>query len=169
MTKIDRSWTLFLDRDGTINRQETGKYVNRWEDFQFLPGTLEAIRVFKGLFGRVFIVTNQQGIARGFLTEDILREIHDRMMLTIMLHGGNIHKIYHCPDLDGSPCRKPAPGMALQAQVDYPEISFNRSIVIGDNAETDAAFARNAGIPYFFQVTETHSLLDIAKMLEKGF
>lgn len=164
--KIDKSWTLFLDRDGVINRVpgrdslSGNKFVNSVDDFVFIPGALAALRVLAGRFGRIIIVTNQQGIAKGFLTEDDLREIHEFMLSSIILGGGRIDKIYHCPDLDGSPRRKPEIGMALDSGADFPEIDLKKSWMVGDS-ETDALFAKNAGMQ-FALVDSRYDLLAFA-------
>lgn len=158
--KIDRSWTLFLDRDGVINKQETGKFVNKVSDFQFIPGALAALRLLAGRFGHIVIVTNQQGIAHGFLTEDDLQEIHEHMLSEIIMGGGRIDKIYHCPDFDGAAGRKPEIGMALRARTDFPDIDFEKSWMVGDS-ETDALFAKNAGMQ-FALIDSRYDLLSFA-------
>lgn len=164
MMNINKSWTLFLDRDGTINRKmPEGVHVENVNDFEFLPGALQAIAIFSRLFGRVIIVTNQRGVKK-----NILDEIHGHMLLKIAMSGGVIHRIYYCSGNDGDPMRKPNPGMIFQAKVDFPEISFEKSIVIGDS-ETDAEMARRANIPYSFRVGERHSILQLALIFEERF
>lgn len=144
---IDNTWSLFLDRDGVINRRIEDGYVTKWEEFEFLPGVLEALKIFSQIFGRIFIITNQQGIGKGLMSNHMLKNIHKKMITEIQKYGGRIDAIYHCPDLEesGSPDRKPAPGMAFRAQHNYPEISFSKSLMIGDTA-TDIAFGRRAGM-----------------------
>ena len=73
---IDKTWTLFFDRDGVINHEEVGSYITRWEDFRLYGGVLDALRVFAGKFGRIFIVTNQRGVSRGLMTEQDLKDTH---------------------------------------------------------------------------------------------
>ena len=116
--KISSDWTLFLDRDGVINERLPDDYIKTWEEFIFLSGVLEALSIFSLFFQRIFIVTNQAGIEKGVISHEGLHEIHDKMMEIIMYHGGRIDEIYYCPfkaDLDPL-CRKPNPGMALQAK-----------------------------------------------------
>ena len=76
MLSFNRSWTLFLDRDGVINRRLPGAYVQSWEAFHWLPGALEAIAGLTQNVGRAFVVTNQQGIGKGLMTVASLELIH---------------------------------------------------------------------------------------------
>lgn len=140
---------LFLDRDGVINRRIVGGYVRRPEEFEFLPGVKEAMKIFAARFRRIIVVTNQRGIARGLMTEDDLRRVHEYMTAEIEAAGGRIDAIYHCPGEDGSPDRKPLPGMALKAKRDFPDIAFENSLMAGDSA-SDMQFARNAGMHGIF-------------------
>ncbi len=74
--EIDESWTLFLDRDGVINRRLMGDYVKSLDEFEILPGVLGAIKNFSKKFGRIVIVTNQQGIGKGLMTNEDLNAVH---------------------------------------------------------------------------------------------
>ena len=143
----DKRWALFLDRDGVINRRIPGGYVRHWEEFHFLEGVLPAIRRLSRHFGPTVIVTNQQGIGKGLMSEDDLKAIHEKMLRAIQAHGGRIDGIYHCPDLAGKAnnCRKPAPTMALQAQKDLPGIDFSKSLMVGDTL-SDMHFGRSLGM-----------------------
>jgi D-glycero-alpha-D-manno-heptose 1-phosphate guanylyltransferase len=147
MQTVDKSWTLFLDRDGVINRRLVGDYVKSWEEFEFLPGALEGLAQLAEQFERIVVVTNQRGIGRGLMTELDLAVVHDSMMTAIQEAGGRIDAIYHCPDIDRTPggCRKPDPGMALAAQAEFPEIDFRRSIMVGD-APSDIVFGQRLGM-----------------------
>ena len=149
--KIDKSWTLFLDRDGVINKKLDDDYVKHWGEFEFLPGVLEAIAGFSNIFGRIVVVTNQRCIAKGIITKEQLDTLHKRMVQEIELAGGRIDKIYHCPHNieDGCNCRKPGTGMALQAKNDFPEIDFHKSILIGDSP-SDMEMARKSGMVAVF-------------------
>jgi histidinol-phosphate phosphatase family protein len=144
---IDHSWSLFLDRDGVINKRRGGDYVKKWEEFEFLPGVLEALASLTPVFGKLFIVTNQQGIGKGLMRESDLEKIHDQMMLEIRVMGGKINKVYHSPyrDEEHSVFRKPNIGLARKAKIDFPEIRFEKSIMAGDSM-TDMQFGKNAGM-----------------------
>ncbi len=141
--KIDSTWTLFLDRDGVINNRIEGDYIRSWEQFEFLPGVPEAFRIFSGIFGRIIVVSNQQGIGKGLMTEDDVQMIHDKMIEEIQTRDGRIDKTYHSPFLDreNSIHRKPNVGMALKARKDFSEIRFNKSVMTGDSI-SDMVFGK---------------------------
>ena len=126
---------LFLDRDGVINRRLPGAYVRSWETFTFLPGVPAAIAALSARFIRIFVITNQQGIGKGVMTEADLAAVHARMLEEIVAAGGRIDGIYYCPHLAGTGCncRKPRPGLARQAKADFPEVDFRRSVLVGDS------------------------------------
>src|SRR3954451_18111410 len=125
---IDKTWTLFLDRDGVINGERKDEYVLRLEDFIFLEGALHALKILNEVFGVIVIVTNQRGVGRGLMTLNDLYHIHQNMLQQIQISDGRIDKIYYCIDPDDeSPNRKPQPGMAFQAKEDYPQIDFHKS------------------------------------------
>jgi histidinol-phosphate phosphatase family protein len=142
--KVDKSWTLFLDRDGVINKKLPGDYVKSITDFEFLPFVKEAIALLNQYFGRVIVITNQQGIGKGIMQTSDLKKIHDFMCSEIAKNGANINRIYYCPDVAGSssPTRKPETGMALLAKKDFPEIYFAKTIMAGDSI-TDMEFGKN--------------------------
>lgn len=144
---IDKSWTLFLDRDGVINHRLIGDYVKSTAEFHLLDGVAEAIRLASETFGRIIVVTNQQGIGKGLMTERNLSEIHAYCLDMIQAAGGHIDRFYFAPELAaaGSSLRKPDTGMGLLAQQDFPEIDFNRSVMIGDS-DSDIAFGRRLGM-----------------------
>lgn len=145
--KIDSKWTLFLDRDGVINKKLEADYVKVWDEFEFLPEVLETLPKLAEKFGRIIIITNQRGISRSLMTEDDLHKIHALMLDEINKAGGKIDKIYYCPHNrdDGCNCRKPKIGMALQAKKDFPEIDFKKSIMAGD-AQSDMDLGKEAGM-----------------------
>jgi len=138
---IDASWSLFLDRDGVINERIVGGYVQNCSSFHLLDGVADAIAVFKKRFGRIFVVTNQQGIGKKIMTTRDLQRIHNYMEneLSIAFDG-----IYHSPYLaeENNMMRKPNPGMALEAKKNFPEIDFKKSVMIGDSA-SDIQFGKN--------------------------
>ncbi len=132
--KIDKTWTLFLDRDGVINKKRENDYVKNWSEFSFIKGSLEAISSLSRIFGKIIIVTNQRGVGKGLMLEDELLLIHQKMVDEITLNSGRIDKIYYCKDVEiTSDCRKPNSGMAFQALKDFPEINFKKSIIVGDS------------------------------------
>lgn len=144
---VDSSWTLFLDRDGVINKRIVGDYIKTTDEFQFEEGALESIEKFSKLFGRIIVVTNQQGIGKGIMTESNLSEIHRYMLKEIEKHGGRIDAVYHSPALasEHSELRKPKTGMAYLAQKDFPEIDFQKAVMIGDS-DSDIVFGQSLGM-----------------------
>ena len=147
LKNIDPSWTLFLDRDGVINKRLVDDYIKSWDEFEFLPGVLESLAVFSKLFGRIIIITNQQGVGRGWMTEEQLKSIHEKMISDIGKAAGRIDAIYYCTDLRGEPdnCRKPSTEMFERAKSEFPEINPKKSIMVGDS-RSDMEFGRNCGL-----------------------
>lgn len=133
--KIDPSWTLFLDRDGVLNRKIENGYVLDPSMLEILPGVTEAIRNLSNIFGRIIVVTNQRGIGRGMMTEKDLQSIHAVLLEKVKEDGGRIDGIFYCPhNIEGNcDCRKPKPGLALKAKQIFPEINFAKSIMVGDS------------------------------------
>jgi len=158
---IDKTWTLFLDRDGVINNEKHMDYIHTWDQFKFYPGVKEAIKTFSQKFGNIFIVTNQRGVAKGLTKVEDLETIHKNLLNEIEQAGGRITKIYFCCDLDDtSKNRKPNPGMGLQAKEDFPEVDFTKSVMIG-NTISDMGFGRNIGAAINIFIRSTHPLLGI--------
>lgn len=139
--------TLFLDRDGVINRQIIGGYVTSKDEFEFLPGVKDALAKLALRYDYIFIVTNQQGIGKGVFSENDLNEIHAQMLNEIAAAGGRIDKIYFCAELEAahSPYRKPSPGMGLKAKADFPDLYLDAALMVGDTL-SDMEFGRNLGV-----------------------
>lgn len=164
---FDKTWTLFLDRDGVINTKLENDYVRNWDEFKFLPGVLEALKLTATLFSTIVVTTNQQGIGKGFYTEADLQQIHQKMLKQVHINGGRIDKVYFCPDLStaSNNCRKPNAGMALQAKHDFPLIDFSKSLMVGD-AISDMQFGKNLGMTTVYinpdnkNTAETQLLID---------
>ncbi len=148
---ITKDWTLFLDRDGVINKKLDNDYVKHWIEFEFLEGVFEALKKLDTVFGKIVVVTNQQGIGKGLYRTEDLELIHKNMLYEITYLGGRIDKVYFSPYLNSlnHPTRKPGIGMALQAQKDFPDIDFSKSIIVGDSL-SDMEFGRNAGMKTVF-------------------
>ena len=145
--KVDNSWTLFLDRDGVINTRLENDYVKSPQEFQFIHGSDDAIVSLSRIFGWIFVVTNQQGIGKGLMTESNLNEIHRLMEQKIEIKGGSITKVYYAPGIS-SPnnyMRKPKPGMALLAQRQHKGVDFGKSIMVGDT-DSDIIFGVKLGM-----------------------
>ncbi len=138
---------LFLDRDGVINRRLPEQYVARPEEVSFLPGVEEGLRLLAPLFRRLIIVTNQQGIGKGLMTEEDLKSVHDFILKHLAKADVHIDAVYFCPDLKSKigHCRKPNPAMALQAKSDFPDLVFGESLMVGDSV-SDVLFGKNLGM-----------------------
>jgi histidinol-phosphate phosphatase family protein len=160
LKKIDRSWSLFLDRDGVINRRRVDDYVKTWDEFEFLPDVQNALKVFSDIFGKIIVITNQQGVGKGLMTEKELQFIHQKMVEEISKAGGRIDAVYYCTDLKTQPenCRKPSVKLYEQAVKDFPDIKTDKSIMIGDS-ESDMEFGKNAGMFTVF-VGDDHRFAD---------
>ena len=135
---------VFLDRDGVIieNREN---YVREWKEVSFIPGALETLRCLAELEITVVIVTNQACIGRGIVPQERVWEIQNRIVEEIHAAGGRIAGSYLCPHKpeDECNCRKPKPGMLLQAALEL-DIDINDSWMVGD-ALTDVEACLSAG------------------------
>ena len=136
---------LFLDRDGIINERNIGGYITKPEAFKLIPESLSLFAWAKEHGYFTVIVTNQQGIGKGLMTEQDLANVHTYMCSILAEHGFTPDAIEFCPDLDGtnSPRRKPAPGMLFDA-VKKLDIDLSTSWMIGDSI-SDAQAGKHAG------------------------
>lgn len=143
---------VFLDRDGTLNVDKG--YIREVAEIELIPGAAAAVRRLNDTGIPAVVVTNQTGAARGYYTEEHIRALNNRVSELLKKEGeAHIDAVYYCPHYDSGivprytmtcNCRKPAPGMILQAKKDFPDIDLHNSFVVGDKA-TDIEFARNAG------------------------
>lgn len=126
--------TVFLDRDGVINRNIDKDYVKSWSEFEFLPNSLDAIRLLTHAGYQLIVVTNQACINKGILSPKALTEIHRNMTTEIVRAGGRIRAVYYCPhrDDENCTCRKPKPGMLVKAASEH-KIDIDNSFLIGDS------------------------------------
>ena len=155
LSKIDKSWTLFLDRDGVINEERVGHYVEHWSEFIFGSGVLDAWKTLSKKFGTIIIVSNQRGVGKLIMTEETLLSIHKEMQKEVEGAGGHIDKIYYCTDVeDKSFFRKPNPGMAVEALSHFPQIDMNKAVMVG-NKPSDCKFGKAAGMYTVFVATTT--------------
>ena len=157
-------WSLFLDRDGVISHRLPDDYVRQWQEFAFLPGALDALKIFGGIFGKIIVVSNQQGVGKGLMSPEGLMMIDKEMKKAVAMAGGRIDASYYSPYLasENHPDRKPGTGMGLKAKSDFPEIDLSRSIMVGDSM-TDMEFGRNLGMITVF-ISESrvqHELIDL--------
>jgi D-glycero-D-manno-heptose 1,7-bisphosphate phosphatase len=135
---------VFLDRDGVIN-QNREDYVKSWEEVEFLPGVLDALKELASSNYLIFVLTNQSAVGRGLLSLTSLDSMHHQMKTVIENQGGRIDGFYYCPHHpdEHCACRKPAPGLLLKAAADH-DLQLAQSFFVGD-ARSDVEAAVNAG------------------------
>ena len=141
---------IFLDRDGVINKKAPrADYVKKWEEFEFLPGAIEAMKLLSKNKYEMYIITNQADIARKIMSEKNLEEIHENLKMELAKHNVKIMGVYYCPHgwNDGCECRKPNPGLFFQAAREH-NIDLTKSIFIGDD-ERDGEAGGAANIKTF--------------------
>lgn len=133
MITIDKNWTLFLDRDGVINKRIEG-YIQRPEQLELIDGVLETLAKCSKIFRHIFIVTNQQGIGKKLMTIEDLNRVHTFLLEKIKSTGGRIDQIYYAPELATDPHsqRKPNIHLGLRAKKDFPDLDFHKAIMVGD-------------------------------------
>jgi D-sedoheptulose 7-phosphate isomerase len=142
---VTTTWTIFLDRDGVLNRRNGDSYVRCWDEFEWLPGAPDAVRMLNRAGALTILVTNQRGVALGQMSSEDVERIHDRMRGDLASHGARLDGIYVCPhDADTCECRKPKPGLLIQAKRDFPTIDFGRAFLVGDSP-TDMAAGNRVG------------------------
>jgi D-glycero-D-manno-heptose 1,7-bisphosphate phosphatase len=134
---------VFLDRDGVIN-QDSPDYIKNWLEFHFIPGGLQALKRLKTSGFTTIVITNQSGVHRNLFSQTNLDEIHTNMQHAVAAHGGWIEDIYFCPHHpeENCDCRKPKPGMILQAQQQH-RIDLSTAYMVGDSVK-DMECAWNA-------------------------
>jgi D-glycero-D-manno-heptose 1,7-bisphosphate phosphatase len=139
--------TVFLDRDGVLNRKAPdGEYIARWEDFTVLDGVPEALARLQHAGLRVLVVTNQRGAALGRYSAADVDAIHSRFQQLLSARSARIDAFYVCPHDHGEcDCRKPLPGLFRQAVADFPAVSPESSVMIGDSL-VDMEFGRRLGM-----------------------
>ncbi len=135
---------VFLDRDGVLNRNlPNGRFVNRWEEFELLPGVEDAIAALNQSGRVVIVITNQRGIALGLYSRNDLDGMHDRLRERLAARGARLDAIYVCPHDDGQcNCRKPLTGLFEQAFKDFPAASPENSVMVGDSLSDIEAGSR---------------------------
>ena len=150
---MNPSPAFFFDRDGVVNVSPGPGYVERWEDFHFSEGVIPALAWLKQRGFVLILVTNQQGVGKGLMTQAALDDIHARMQTELAKHEAHFDAIYSCTCLKSDPacrCHKPSAEMALQAASEH-GLDLARSWMIGDH-DRDIEMAANAGIPNTIRV-----------------
>ena len=154
----DNNWTVFLDRDGVLNKRPGDGYVTHPSGFIWLPGSLQAFVSLKKIFKRIIVVTNQQGVGKELMNAEQLHSVHQHMLNDVQVAGGRIDAIYYAEGLRyiDSFNRKPAEGMFLQAKNEFPDIET--SFMVGDTF-SDMLFGHRLGL---------HTVLISEKGIQRG-
>lgn len=163
--------TIFIDRDGVINKDPGGwtktGYVTEWEDFHFIPGTLEALKILKEKNVKVIVASNQGGVNKGFYAQERLNEINDLMLKEIKTRGGEVEEAFYCihKDEDNCDCRKPKPGMLKAAAKKY-GVDPKETYFIGDDKK-DIIAGRLFGCKTVLVLSGKTSRADVKAWVEK--
>lgn len=137
---------IFLDRDGVII-ENRANYVRSWADVEFFPQSLAALARIREAPYKIILITNQSAVGRGIISYETAVTLNNRIIEVVQQANGRIDAAYICPAAPGenAPCRKPRPGMLLQAAQDH-HIDLSQSVMIGD-ALTDIQAGKAAGVP----------------------
>jgi D-glycero-D-manno-heptose 1,7-bisphosphate phosphatase len=148
--------TIFLDRDGVINKDIN--YLHKIDDFEFINGIFDVCLYFQNLGYKIIIITNQSGISRGYYTESDYQKLTQWMLEQFQYKNVNILDVFHCPHGPDSTCdcRKPKPGMLIEAKINH-NIDMEKSWMIGDK-ERDIRAANDAGIINTILVRSGHKI-----------
>lgn len=148
---------VFFDRDGVVNVSPGEGYVLTWDEFVFSPGIVKALRLCKERGYVLILVTSQQGVGKGLMTQETLDDIHRLMQAELAAYDCAFDGIYACTCLATDPnckCRKPSPQMIEDAAREH-DLDLQRSWLIGDY-DRDIQMAINAGIPKTIRVAGDH-------------
>ncbi len=146
---------VFFDRDGVINVSPGDGYVLSWEEFHFAPGIIEALALCRARGYATILVTSQQGVGKGLMTQEALDDLHGRMQSELAQHDAALDGIYACTHLAGTcTCRKPSAEMISTAQADH-GLDLARSWLVGDH-DRDIQMAINAGVPRTVRILSPH-------------
>lgn len=158
---------IFLDRDGVIIENRPN-YVRSWADVEFIQESLSALARLRDSTYKIVIITNQAGIGHGVISRATVDEINERLVHVIQSANGRVDKIYLCPHKpsDGCNCRKPKPGLILDAVQDF-NIDLKQSILIGDNI-SDVQVGINAGVGRVVLVRTGLGIESAAKLQAEG-
>lgn len=176
---------LLIDRDGILNRKAPrGEYIDRWDLFEWIPESVEALSVLSRKGFRFIVISNQAGIGRGLSAVEEVDFLHRKMIEELMLIGVNILRVYLCPHHwdDDCVCRKPKPGLFVEASRDY-NLRMSRVLYVGDDPR-DCAAAKNAGCKSVYvghtddlagmrsderPIAIARSLLDLSETIERYY
>ncbi|HNS33499.1 MAG TPA: HAD family hydrolase [bacterium] len=138
--------TIFLDRDGVISVFTPNDWIKRWEEFEFLPGAVEGLRIFHENNYRIIVISNQAGIGKGVFSVEDLENITGKTEEHLAKEGIKIDRFYYCihTQEENCECRKPKPGLFYRARKEFADIDFKDSFFIGDS-DIDVKAGKSAG------------------------
>ncbi|WP_430813211.1 D-glycero-alpha-D-manno-heptose-1,7-bisphosphate 7-phosphatase [Carboxylicivirga sp. RSCT41] len=157
---------VFIDRDGVINNDEGHYYIHKVKDFKLNPGIIEGLKLLQDAGFKLFVITNQGGVAKGEYSEDDVEMVHGHFLQLMFDNDIRITDIYYCPhheSVEDCDCRKPKPGMINQA-CDEHQIDKASSYLIGD-ADRDVEAGNAAGLKQSFKIAKNSSIIDVCKKL----
>ncbi|WP_430812071.1 MULTISPECIES: D-glycero-alpha-D-manno-heptose-1,7-bisphosphate 7-phosphatase [unclassified Carboxylicivirga] len=153
---------VFIDRDGVINNDEGHYYIYKFKDFKLNKGIIEGLKQLQDAGYKLIVITNQGGIAKGEYSEDDVEILHGHFLQLMFDNDIRITDIYYCPHHDSvedCDCRKPKPGMIVQALEEH-GIDKSRSYLIGD-ADRDVEAGQKAGLKQCFKIEKNSSILPV--------
>ncbi len=157
---------VFIDRDGVINSDEGHYYIYKVEDFVFNPEVEKSLSLLKKNGYLLVMITNQGGVAKGEYSELDIAQVHEHMQTQLKNNEAEFDAIYYCPHHDSvaeCECRKPKPGMILQAVKDL-DINLDKSFLIGDS-KRDIEAGEAAGVKQCFLVKKNTSIYNIVMQI----
>lgn len=162
--------SLFLDRDGVLNERPGKGYVCQPSEFRWLPGSLESMKWLSRVFKNIIVVTNQQGVGKGLMSQRELSAVNRRMLDDARKSGGRIDMVYSATGLrtEDSFRRKPGPGMAYEALRDFPGIQLAGSLMVGDTFR-DILFGYRLGMRSVLCGNKTEVNIGYRYMLSASF
>jgi histidinol-phosphate phosphatase family protein len=165
--KKTMTYTVFLDRDGVINH-DSDAYIKHPDEFHFIAKSPEAIALLSANGFQVILITNQSAVGRGMISRRTLDAILKKMTYGVEQAGGRIKDIFFCPHApdQGCDCRKPKPGMILQAVARH-GIDLNKSLMVGDSAK-DIECGKHAGCAKTILVKTGNGEKALAALTKKG-
>jgi D-glycero-D-manno-heptose 1,7-bisphosphate phosphatase len=158
---------VFLDRDGTVNRDSPG-YIKSRKEFEFLPRSLEAIKALTVNGFTLIVISNQSALPRQLISRAELEHIHGMLLQSVRSNGGEIKDIFYCPHMpeDECDCRKPEPGLILEARRKY-SIDLADAVMVGDSYR-DIGCGINAGCGKTVLVKTGIHANNAERLAEKG-
>ncbi|MCG8579834.1 MAG: HAD family hydrolase [Bacteroidales bacterium] len=157
---------VFIDRDGVINNDEGHYYIYKVKDFKLNPGIIEGLKLLQDAGFKLFVITNQGGVAKGEYSEDDVEIVHGHFLQLMFDNDIRITDIYYCPhheSVEDCDCRKPKPGMINQA-CDEHQIDKAASYLIGDS-HRDIEAGNAAGLKQSIKIAKNSSIIDVCNTI----